>query len=456
MKRIIVFGSLAVFMLAVQYAARNMEWVSEAGYHTLSFGFILLAGYLLSDIFNLIRLPRITAYLLAGILFGPFGLNFITRDSIDYLSFIDDLALNFIALAAGAELQFRRVSKQLKLILLLILSNAVIVFGGFVLFMPLFSTRIMNHKSTAETLIIGALCGIIAVARSPSSAIAIISETHAKGRFTDASLCVTVISDVIVIPIFAMAAFLANIALVSDSGPGSRYLVGIMSTLAVSVASGVLIGWMIHLYFRYIGQEKIFFVMALVLTVARLSQLIENYFMAGYGIGFSLEPMVICMTAGFVFRNWFKEGGTLIHTIERSSLLVYVLFFSLTGAFLDINIVRTAWRASLVIVVLRFLLLVFSSYIGARSSREPRGRSILYGLSFITQAGVSIGLAKILSQEFPGWGTNLANIIIASIIINQIVGPVLMKFALDRAGETRQQSSECRSEFRDYSDRKRR
>jgi len=437
MNRVVVFFSLIVIVTLVQVIIGENPGVTDGGYQTLSFGFILLAGYLFSDLFAIFKLPRITAYLLAGIVFGPYVCNFVTVDSIKNLRFIDDLALNFIALAAGGELRFRRLKKRTKPLGLLILSNTLVIFAGFALIMPLLDLALFQNRTALEILTMSILCGIIAIARSPSSAIAVISETDAEGQFTDTSLGVTVLTDVMIIPLFALTVSAANLLLSSSHSMELKTLVGLFSALGLSVLSGIFVGWMISLYFRFVGKERIFFILALVFATAKISQFIEHLFFAKYHVIFSLEPMIICMTAGFFVQNFYREGDNLIHAIERSSLPVYVLFFTLTGAALDLDILQSALWIALILMMLRFVLMILSSSLGGWLARDNPNYSRLYGISFITQAGVSLGLVKILSHEFETWGPTLATVLVAVIILNQIIGPVLLKFSLDWAGESK-------------------
>ncbi|MBN1551758.1 cation:proton antiporter [bacterium] len=435
MNRIFVLVMFLTIMFVIQFGISEQLFFSISALPTLSFGFILLVGYLLSDVFYKMRLPRITAYLIAGIIFGPYFANLLTDSAVANLRFIDDLALNFIALAAGGELRIRKVISRLKPILLLITIGSVVIFIGVTITLSSLNIDFFKDRTWQEIIVMCSLCGIIAIARSPSSAIAIISETRASGKFTDTVLSVTVVTDVIIIPLFAIAASFAKIAL-HQTGQQTSNLTGLFSALGSSILAGIILGWIISLYFKYIGRERVFFILAIIFITAKMSHFISDFIEINFRTVFELEPMVICMTAGFVIQNLYDEGNALIHAIDRSALPVYVLFFSLTGAALNINILKDTWHIAIIIVFLRLVYISIGSFIGGRLGNDPVKHSSLYGLSFITQAGVSFGLAKILQREFPEWGSSLTTVLIASIIINQIIGPVLMKFSLDAVRET--------------------
>jgi Kef-type K+ transport system membrane component KefB len=149
--------------------------------------------------------------------------------------------------------------------------------------------------------------------------------------------------------------------------------------------------------------------------------------------------MLICLTAGFWVQNFTEGGGKeLMEKIDRSSLPVYVIFFALTGAALDISALRDTWMLALVLVAARGLLIWVGGYLGARASGDPPSFRRMSGLSFITQAGVSLGLAGIVMRRFPDWGPALATTIVAVIAVNQVIGPVGLKVALKAVGEARE------------------
>jgi Kef-type K+ transport system membrane component KefB len=147
--------------------------------------------------------------------------------------------------------------------------------------------------------------------------------------------------------------------------------------------------------------------------------------------------MLICLTAGFCVQNFSRDGNLLIEKIDRSSLPIYVIFFSLSGAALNIEAMRQTWLIAILLVAVRFMLIWMGAYLGGSLSGDPNRFSRMSGLSFITQAGVSLGLAGIVMTRFPEWGGALATTIIAIIALNQLVGPVTFKFALRQVGEAR-------------------
>jgi Kef-type K+ transport system membrane component KefB len=145
--------------------------------------------------------------------------------------------------------------------------------------------------------------------------------------------------------------------------------------------------------------------------------------------------MLICVTAGFWVRNLSREGGLFMETIDRSSLPIYVIFFSLTGAALNVGALEQTWLIALLLVAVRSGLIWAGAYLGGLTSGDPPRFRRMSGLGFITQAGVSLGLAGIILRSFPEWGAALSTTIVAAIALNQIVGPIAFKHALNAVGE---------------------
>lgn len=438
MTRILALTIVIVFMVLALFALSDAVLFEDAR-STMTFGFLLLAAYLIGDIFSWFKLPKITGYIAAGILFGPYVLELVGTGTVQDLKLIDDLALTFIALAAGGELRLKELRERRSSIGLTVLFLSVIVFlgvGAFTLAArPLLP--FLEGKSTVHLLAVAALLGTFAVARSPSSAIAIISECKARGPFTEMVLGVTVVMDVLVILVFAAVVSICQ-AVVAPSGQTDfHFIIMIVVELAGSILGGIILGWVISLYIRFVKAELLVFILALAFMVAFLSTqfaLLLDHF---YSIPLHLEPMLICLTAGFWVQNFSRDGNLFMENIDRSSLPIYVIFFSLTGASLQIDALNETWLIAVLLVAVRFLLIWLGAYLGGSASGDPIRFRQMSGLSFITQAGVSLGLAGIVVRSFPEWGEALATMIVAVIALNQIIGPVAFKFALNAVGEAR-------------------
>jgi Kef-type K+ transport system membrane component KefB len=188
---------------------------------------------------------------------------------------------------------------------------------------------------------------------------------------------------------------------------------------------------------RHVRAEVLVFILALAFMVTLFSRqfgvLLENVF----GVALHLEPMLICVTAGFWVRNFSRHGGEFMEIIDRSALPIYVIFFSLTGAALNVGALGETWLIALLLVAVRFQLIWVGAYLGGSLSGDPPRLRRMSGFGFVTQAGVSLGLAGIVMRSFPEWGAALSTLIVAVVALNQIIGPIAFKFALGAVGEAR-------------------
>ena len=439
MARIAALGIIIALMGLSLFAFSDAVIFTDAR-STMTFGFLLLTAYLIGDVLSRINLPKITGYILAGILFGPYLLDLVSAGTVRELKLIDDLALTFIAFAAGGELRLEGLRERRRSITLTVSFLAVIVFlgvGAFVLAArPLLP--FLDGKPAPHVLAVALLLGTVAVARSPSSAIAIISECKARGPFTEMVLGVTVAMDVLVIVIFAAMVSISQVLVAPGGGQMDFQLLAVIGVdLAGSLLAGVILGWGILLYMKYVRAELLVFILALAFMVTLFSRHFALLLDHLYSMHLHLEPMLICVTAGFWVRNFSREGGLFMENIDRSSLPIYVIFFSLTGAALNVGALGQTWLIALLLVAVRSLLIWMGAYLGGAWSGDPPLFRRMSGLSFITQAGVSLGLAGIVMRSFPEWGAALSTTIVAVVTLNQIIGPIAFKYALGQVGETR-------------------
>jgi Kef-type K+ transport system membrane component KefB len=438
MARIAALSIVIVLMALTLFAFSDAVIFADAR-SAMTFGFLLLAAYLIGDVLSRIKLPKITGYILAGILFGPHLLDLVSAETVRELKLIDDLALTFIAFAAGGELGLEGLRQRRRSITLTISFLTIIVFlgvGAFTLAArPLLP--FLDGKPAAHLLAVALLLGTFAVARSPSSAIAIISECKARGPFTEMVLGVTVVMDVLVIIVFAAMVSISQVLITPGAQMDFQFIIMMVVELAGSILGGIVLGGVILLYVRYVRAELLVFVLALAFMVTLFSRQFALMLDDFYSIPLHLEPMLICVTAGFWVRNFSRHGGEFMEIIDRSSLPIYVIFFSLTGAALNVGALGQTWLIALLLVAVRSLLIWMGAYLGGSLSGDPPRLCRMSGLGFITQAGVSLGLAGIVVRSFPDWGAALSTTIVAIVALNQIIGPITFKFALGAVGEAR-------------------
>lgn len=405
---------------------------------TLVLGFILIAAYCIGKLLEKIGLPGIVGYILTGLFMGPYFLKFYTSSAINELSFINNLALAFIAFCAGGELRLSNIRRILKPIIYYISGITLVVFTGITLLVFSISSLIpfLSGLNPGVKLAVSAIFGIITVARSPSSAIAIISETKSKGPYTDLVLSVSVAMDVIIIILFAVIISVCQIIIQTKGGMDLSFIAALILEIAIAFLLGYLLGKFIVFLIEKVKVEFAVVIIAMGFFVIEFSRLLGEYLHEVYNIGFEIEPLLICIAAGFTVQNFSDYGKKFLKRLDGVSLPIYIAFFAMTGAAMNINILRTGWLFGLIIVVARLILINIGSYFSGKLSKTPPKIYKNAWLGFITQAGVSLGLLTEVVRRFPDIGPSIQTILIAAIIMNQIIGPIAFKYGLKKVGET--------------------
>lgn len=430
----IVIGFMALFLMVPETIP-----VFENARVTVGFGFLLVTSYIIGMFFSRINLPKISGYLLAGMLFGPQALKFFDQALISDMSIINQLALTFIALNAGGELKLKELKQQRKvlmwLLIMLIALISTVMLGMTFLLKPLIP--FLRDVSFKETLAVGMLLGVLGIARSPSSIIAIIQEFRAKGPFSETVLGATVVIDFLVILMFAVVVSFSQTLLNPGQGLDFVFFAAVGLEVIISSLSGVAIGAGVAYYINKVKVNVPIILLVLAFLIYNVSGMISSFITETMQISFHLEPLLAAITAGFYIQNFTKGGPEFIESIERSSLPVYVLFFSIAGLVLDIEVMFNLIHVAVLLFLARATTAVISGRIAGKITNSPEMHSKMFGLGFITQAGVSIGLAQEIIRRFPEWGLPLGTLIISVININQIVGPISFKYALGKVGEIR-------------------
>jgi len=353
------------------------------------------------------------------------------------LGFLNSLALAFIAFCAGGELQVGNLKNKLKSILFLVAGQTIVVFLGVTLVVVAISGFIpfMQGYDIAGKIAISSIFGVIAVARSPSSTIAVISETKAEGDYTDIVLSVTIAKDVVIIVFFAVVISISEVLLRGQGSFSLFFLPGLLLEITAAFVLGFLLGKLIIFLIDKVKIEFPVVITAVGFLVIKFSHLFGDYLNDIHNIHLNLEPLLICMAAGFTVQNFSTYGHTFLDRMDNVSLPIYIGFFAITGASINVDFLKTAWFLGLIIVIVRTVMLYAASYISGRLSCDPPRIYKNTWLGFITQAGVSLGLLAEVARRLPEIGIPIQTILIAAITLNQVIGPVAFKYALFKVGE---------------------
>jgi Trk K+ transport system NAD-binding subunit/Kef-type K+ transport system membrane component KefB len=414
--------------------------------YALGFGVISLAAHRIGKWFTAVRLPYITGYLAAGAAAGSFGLGLLPEDAAESLRFIDQISLAVIAFVAGSELYLPEIRERLKSIAAHVGAITAVGYGLLVLavFVVTGFVSFTSDMGTSERVAVAILGAAVLLALSPPSAIAVIKETLARGRFTSLVLSVTVVMDVTIIVVFAAATSLAT-ALLHSSGIDLAFIGIILLDVSLGTALGLGIGWFFgRVVPRVPTPAAIGLILAVGYAIFLAAGAIDTWTAENFAFEVYIEPLLVAMTAGFTVTNFTPARdrfGELLHIVGPA---VYVAFFTLTGLALKLDVLGTVLPAAALLFVVRVGALAGGTRLGARFSGEPPEVTRWTWLAFVTQAGIAIGLAREAGTQFPELGASFTALVISVVVLNEVFGPLMLKYALRRSGEVPGEGDEVR------------
>jgi Kef-type K+ transport system membrane component KefB len=273
---------------------------------------------------------------------------------------------------------------------------------------------------------------VIAVAVSPSTTIAVITEMRARGELTETVLGVTVLKDVLVLLLFAWV-YAAGRAALGDEPLDLSLVRAVGIEIVLSLVVGCGLGLVFGIYLGKVGRHLELAVLALALVSFEL------------GRAAPVEHLLVCVAVGFAVRNIFgRSSAAFLDALERSAGPIYVVFFALVGADLDLGVFTVVWLPAALYVAVRLAAVWLLTRLPARVAGA--GPSVVQWAwqGFVAQAGLSLGLAARIGRELEGIGERLATVVVAAVVINQLVGPVLWARALVASGEAGREDDDGR------------
>jgi Kef-type K+ transport system membrane component KefB len=401
---------------------------------TILMGFVLLAASVAGALATRLKLPKITGFLVVGILAGPSVLALIPEGALDALRLIDRFALALIAMLAGGELKIKALRPAAKTIAFTTLAVVGVVWVGITLvFLPVgYLLPFMDDAGLGGILALGCLLGIWAANSSPDLTVAVIEETGAKGGLTDVILGVTIVKDVVVIVLFTLVLALVRPVLGEVAEEGG-VLLELGREVGGALVLGALLGWVFSLYLEKEGRQPAYatFIFAYLMVV--LAEVLH------------VELLLTGVAAGFVIENLSEAGDEMIHGIESVAVVIFAFFFTTAGAALDLRTIGLFWVAALVLFSARAFLTFWGASLGTRWARAPilvRSRT---WKGLLSQGGVTLGLLLMLNESFPAIGDGVVALGMAVIIGNILGGPILLKWALTD-GSALERSEESRAQ----------
>ena len=409
----------------------------------LSIAIALLAGLLMTRVIKPLGLPAVTGYLIAGVLIGPFclgalgrlvgidGLGFTSAEYLEKFGVIADVALGFIAFSIGNEFrltQLKQIGKQATIIAFAQALTATLFVDIALCSLSLILGNDVFPMPVAVTL------GAVATATAPAATLMVVRQYKAKGKLTDILLPIVALDDAIGLIVFAVSFGIAK-GMVSGKVDVFSIIVDPLIEIVVSLGLGALMGWLfseMEKHFHSRSKRLSVSVMFVILTVA-ITML--KFKIGPIHIGFS--TLLTCMMLGTIFCNVCESSEELMDRVDRWTTPLFILFFVISGAELELGVF-----ANLAIVGAGVVYIIFRSigkYVGSFASAKAVGcdsNIVKYlGITLLPQAGVALGMSVTAMQLGTVEGSIVRNIILFSVLIYELVGPMLTKIVLVKAGE---------------------
>ena len=419
----------------------------------LTVSIALLAGLLMTRAFKPVKLPAVTAYLIAGVLIGPFcigalgidGLGFASLEEVEGLSVISEIALGFIAFSIGSEFRAKDLKKIGKQALVIGVFQALA--AALLVDAALYGVHLLMPDVIDQTQVI--TLGAIATATAPAATLMVVRQYKAKGSLTKLLLPIVALDDAVGLIVFAVSFGIAKGMLNGGTMDLISILVNPLVEIVVSLLLGTLMGWLlthIEKLFNSNTNRLNMTIAAVALTAALSSQI--NLLEIHIGpVHIGTSSLLVCMMLGTIFCNICPLSEDLMTKSDKWTSPLFALFFVISGAELELGVF--ADLAIVGIGVVYILVRCAGKYLGAMWSAkatkcEPNICKYL-GITLFPQAGVALGMCTIASAELGESGKLIRNITLFAILVYEIVGPLLTKWALTKSGDIKPMSEEVKN-----------
>ena len=413
---------------------------------------VLIVGVLSTRLMKVLKLPNVTGYILPGILVGPFVLGFffngltyenikdsIVNSYVQKISWVSTVALGFIAFSIGSSFKFNVLKAVGKRVVIITVLEAVC--ASLFVFIALLVAHFIIPNIVSWQLVL--TLSAIASATAPAATLMIIKQYNARGNLVNTLLPVVALDDAAALILFAILFQLAT-GLSGKEISIYNMLLKPLVEIAISLGFGAVIGFFIAFINKFFKSRN----NKLVLCIFTVFLSLGLYMLFRYPLmgGFELSSLLMCMVAGLIYTNFAKEVNPTLDLLERFTSPLYMVFFIISGASLDLTVFFS--KNGGIVVLIAFIYVIFrvlGKYIGAFSGScitksEDKIKKYL-GLTLIPQAGVAIGLATTANTLFSNdpatqeTASLILAIILASTLVYELIGPLVSKFALTKAGE---------------------
>ena len=377
-------------------------------------GITMMAGLIMSRAAKLVKLPNVTAFLVAGLIIGPCVAGIISREQVESMGIISEAALGFIAYSIGGEFKLSYLKKIGKAPLTITffqgMMTAVCVDVGLILF--------------GVDVPLALLLGAIGLATAPAATLMVVRQYKADGPVTQMLLPVVAMDDALGLMVFSISAAVAQGMLGGEVTISSMLLTPLIEIVG-SFALGAALGWLLAFGARFFASRgnKLALSIALVLAGVGLCDILN------------LSSLLVCMMIGAMMVNLSQQREVLIEQCNRFTPPLFLLFFVLSGADLDLSVLPSVGLIGVMYLLLRCIGKWGGTYLGAVCVKADKHIRHYLGLTLLPQAGVAIGMAALVSARFPTLAAQVNTIVLAGVLVFELIGPVITKIALTKAGE---------------------
>lgn len=376
---------------------------------------ILFAGLLFGRAVKLIKLPNVTGYLIAGLILGPYCLKVFPLDFVTDMELVSEIALAFIAFSIGSEFKLSYLKR-------VGITPVIIAIFEALIAAALVAGVLYAFGFGLETAL---LLGAIASATAPAATIMVVKQYKAKGPVTETLLSVVALDDAVALIAFGFASAIVNSMLRPGEISLAMSVIKPFLEIIGSMALGFLLGFLFKVPLRFFKKST----NRLIITAGSV------FLGAALADVFGLSPLLLCMSMGAMLANVSNEAESIFKQADGITAPIYLMFFVVSGAELDISVLPQIGVIGLLYVVSRVIGKVTGASLGAAVMKAPPAVKKYIGLTLVPQAGVAIGLALLASQSLPEYGQTIRAVVLCGTLIYELTGPVITKTALKKAGE---------------------
>ena len=382
----------------------------------LKLAIVLVAGLIGGRLARMVKLPEVTGYLLAGLFLGPSLFHLITPADTESFSVISDVALAAIAFSIGSEFLVRDMKKLGKAIIIITLFEVI---GA--IFVVFFVVRVLFGQPFALSIVIASM----SAATAPAATLMVIRQYRASGPLSKAILPVVALDDVFGIIAFGIAISVAKLSAGHVNDPSFMMFLQPFIEIIGSLGLGVVFGLLLLFVSKRANSEEE--TLNLILTAIALS--------TGTAMLLGWSPLLACIMAGTVIFNFLPGPVRIQRALQSFTPPVYLLFFTLAGASLDLKILSEVGLLGIAYIFARAGGKILGAWVGARAAKAEDAIRKNLGFALLPQGGISIGLSVIVRQQLPEYAVPIITVIMFSVLVFETSGPIFAKIAIKRAGE---------------------